>query len=950
MRTFFYCALAIVVLLIGFSDPASAQETKGKVVIVPVADLYKAGNGGWTAHGINNVGIGERVVMEAFATFNTASGKPVGEYHDVGLTVNSATWTFTSVPATSALVNTDIVDTAAAGSNNVYVYFQPDVAGVYEVSMTAVTDSGNAIATAKITAAKYVGIGMYNRTTQSIPNAKCATCHSAITGDYTQTNHASAMVRKMETDGGHYADYCVRCHATGHNGGTNGGFDDYATALGFSIPPNHVGLWDSLYTAAVVASAGGNDSLQTMLGMANIQCENCHGPAGNHAVQGAIPGDPGFANKDYMYKSFDSGVCAPCHGAPDRHPRYIQWQASLHSKSYVNGSSPFYMNRGSCARCHVGQGFVDETINGIPAPSAGYEDPSTIGCVTCHDPHDKTGKQHQLRRLTARDACTGCHTTRLSSYSGLHHSHQGQMVQGTDTKAFDGDFSETVQDVSGWELPGYLYTNSAHSTIEERCVACHMAPSPSFDPTYGTKDSLSTKLGGHTWAIHWDGGFPDDESKHMINDTGCKSCHDGLEFGPVSLTMVHESQGEIKALLDTLTNYLPLRSPTQSNPNLPKFPQDNSLTPIQKAAAYNWWFVNNDGSFGVHNHAYAKQLLESSLEQVKLGAGAAAIASIADVPGDQGHRVQVVWNKFPAESFSYNPVVNYGVWREDPQIGTKVTPKKNYTEMFQTATVGQQYSVSGLVWTYVANVPASDFAMYSYIAETLMDSSAGGAATTNFKVVGYSFNNASVYSSQPLAGYSVDNLPPLRVVEFAVNVGTNGATLTWKPNPEDMDVVNFLVYRGTTPNFTPGTPLTETTDRSFTDGAASGGTAYWYIIQAVDNAGNKGELSSPMGTTNVEQTDGLPTTFALGQNYPNPFNPSTTINFALPEAGTVVLSVYTISGELVNTLAQGEFPAGNFKVIWTGTDGNGAQVATGMYLYRIQSGSFTSVKKMILLK
>ena len=270
--------------------------------------------------------------------------------------------------------------------------------------------------------------------------------------------------------------------------------------------------------------------------------------------------------------------------------------------------------------------------------------------------------------------------------------------------------------------------------------------------------------------------------------------------------------------------------------------------------------------------------------------------------------------------------------------------------MFQSGVVGQQYSVSGFVWTFVASVPASDFAMYSYVAETLKDSAAAGTATTNFKVVGYATNNAAVYSSQPFGGYSVDNLPPLRVVEFAVNVGTNGAALTWKPNPEDMDVAKFLVYRGTTPTFTAGTPLTETTARTYTDGSVSSGQAYWYMIQAVDHAGNKGELSSPMGTTNVEQTEGLPTEYALGQNYPNPFNPSTTITFSLPEAGSVVLQVYTISGELVKTVTQGTFPAGNFKAIWNATDQNGAQVATGMYLYRIQTGNFSSVKKMILMK
>jgi hypothetical protein len=336
---------------------------------------------------------------------------------------------------------------------------------------------------------------------------------------------------------------------------------------------------------------------------------------------------------------------------------------------------------------------------------------------------------------------------------------------------------------------------------------------------------------------------------------------------------------------------------------------------------------------------------------VKLGAGAAQIASVKDVPGDQGHRVQVVWNKFPAESFAFNPVVSYGVWREDPQIGTKVAPRKNYTEMFQSGVVGEKYSISGLVWTYVANVPASDFAMYSYIAETLKDSASGGSASANFKVVGYAANSAAVYSSQPFAGYSVDNLPPLRVVEFGLNIASNDVVLTWKPNADDKDIVEYYVYRGTSAGSVPSFPLAKIKTRTYTDVGRGDGTPYYYYVRAVDQAGNQGEISTPARTVNVEQVGNeLPTVYALGQNYPNPFNPSTTINFALPEAGTVVLSVYTISGERVTTLVQGSFPAGTFHVTWTGTDNNGAQVASGMYLYRIQSGTFTSVKKMVMLK
>jgi formate-dependent nitrite reductase cytochrome c552 subunit len=102
--------------------------------------------------------------------------------------------------------------------------------------------------------------------------------------------------------------------------------------------------------------------------------------------------------------------------------------------------------------------------------------------------------------------------------------------------------------------------------------------------------------------------------------------------------------------------------------------------------------------------------------------------------------------------------------------------------------------------------------------------------------------------------------------------------------------------------------------------------------------------------TGIKALGPIPTTFALSQNYPNPFNPTTNIEFAIPQHETVKLEVYDILGRLVTTLANTDMPAGTYKVIWNGKDSNGQSVATGLYLYRLQAGSFTSVKKMLMLK
>ena len=86
------------------------------------------------------------------------------------------------------------------------------------------------------------------------------------------------------------------------------------------------------------------------------------------------------------------------------------------------------------------------------------------------------------------------------------------------------------------------------------------------------------------------------------------------------------------------------------------------------------------------------------------------------------------------------------------------------------------------------------------------------------------------------------------------------------------------------------------------------------------------------------------------QNHPNPFNPSTTINFAVPQAGEVKLAIYNLRGQLVQTLYSGVISAGQHSVVWNGTDFRGAKVASGVYVYRLQADGRSQVKKLLLLR
>jgi len=100
----------------------------------------------------------------------------------------------------------------------------------------------------------------------------------------------------------------------------------------------------------------------------------------------------------------------------------------------------------------------------------------------------------------------------------------------------------------------------------------------------------------------------------------------------------------------------------------------------------------------------------------------------------------------------------------------------------------------------------------------------------------------------------------------------------------------------------------------------------------------------------------LPTSFCLDQNYPNPFNPTTMINFTLPEAGKVTVTVYTESGQLVRTLVDREMATGRYMVVWNGLNQSGNLAATGIYMYRIIVQSkegktvFTETRRMTMFK
>ena len=119
--------------------------------------------------------------------------------------------------------------------------------------------------------------------------------------------------------------------------------------------------------------------------------------------------------------------------------------------------------------------------------------------------------------------------------------------------------------------------------------------------------------------------------------------------------------------------------------------------------------------------------------------------------------------------------------------------------------------------------------------------------------------------------------------------------------------------------------------------------------QSIIDAINAGALPKQTGDFSP-QLASVPDSYQLEQNYPNPFNPSTTITFGVPEASEVTLAIYNMRGQLIQTLHSGPIAAGQHNVVWNGNDSRGVKVASGVYVYRLESKGFVLSKKLAFMK
>ena len=587
-----------MVLLAVFAATGGAQTAlQGQLAVRALSQdditTYKLASTTERAGGLPTIGVGAATYLDALVDINVPADQIAG-----------VTWEFAGKPADS---KAEFADSPLTTYVPVYepsdrLIFQvagrkmlrADVPGVYNVKATITTvGSGTVTVSRMLTASTYMGI------------QACSLCHSngpaatpwSMVNSWQKTLHSQIFKDGMNgVASDHYSASCLGCHTVGYDAdpnAVNGGFDDVARTIGWTFP--------------TVLKPGVFDSLPDALkNVGNIQCENCHGPGSTHIRSG---GDPRL-----ITKTFDSGVCGQCHGAATHHIKTAEWNNSGHAIAPRDASGA---GREACVGCHTSAGFVGK-IQAAATVDTTY---NAISCQTCHEPHGETTPStnlHLVRTLnsvkladgtTVTNAgmgtlCMNCHQARQNAATyvantkgslryGPHHGPQADMLLGTNGYTY------------GKKIP-----SSAHGdVVEETCVACHMQTVDAADPVLG-------KVGGHTFKVTFAG---DSKSPQKDLVGTCQGCH-GPDITAVNFALMDYDgdgaidgvQTEVQHLMDKLALMLPPVGQAKTGLTI-----DATWTQPQLAAAYNYLFVQSDGSRGIHNTAYTVGLLKTSIADLQ---------------------------------------------------------------------------------------------------------------------------------------------------------------------------------------------------------------------------------------------------------------------------------------------------------------------------------------------
>jgi len=552
---------------------------------------------------------------------------------DAAAKVMTYTWSFVGKPADSK------VTLPKDAAKSATLQFMPDVPGAYMVSVALTYADGTKSpepAFMTIHAGTYVGVTAGN----------CKQCHPDKVEEWAKTGHATIFTDNIDNlrtpdVPTHYSETCVVCHTTGwYKGYTGmGGFTDVMSKTKWVMP-----------TFAEIDKGGNFAKMpKDLQNMANIQCEVCHGPAGEHVAGNGRP-----------QVSMDNGVCDTCHNGSSHHDKGLQLKNSAHSDATAAAwNTPTGPAEQQCVRCHSGAGYVtflDDPTN----PAAWDNSMQTVGCSTCHDPHSNANPW-QLRVVSKPVAlpfeitkdvglsatCFECHNSRTDPAKAVngsfpHYSSAAELLSDTGGVTYGKTAPNSPHGmmVGAAPIPNpaaaddpeaakFLFsaTDDTKGNIPGPCVVCHQWPgiTDKADPNY-------EKVGGHSFSTT----SPDGKFDYTA---ACKSCHGDQKTFDFTAKADYDGNGkvegvqdEVKGLLNVLWGALEkagMKKVDTGYPyaTLPKG-KDGKTDPKISNAWYNfrivygvmWGTDTGDGNQGaaqaVHNFKRSAWLLQQSYKDL----------------------------------------------------------------------------------------------------------------------------------------------------------------------------------------------------------------------------------------------------------------------------------------------------------------------------------------------
>lgn len=641
LKSIGWCAL--VLSAAAFVGGCSSSDGSGGpgAPAVNVAPVVKMSAEGLSDHELDDLDFaGLGLVRADFNQSSALYNVPVGLYayfranatdsEDDPLTY---TWVVTA-PDASDVPTADLPDTG----DDQAIYFLVEQTGSYTVELS-VDDGVNdpVVKTVTVTAGTWVGAGIVHNDTSppTISDSVCTGCHALGGGGFApdmftswlETGHATKVAKEL--DGSYYSESCLHCHTVGWDDlADNGGFDDLLATSPWTFPdPVGPGEYQNLI-----------DTDPALAALANIQCENCHGPASQHAAGG---------NPDFMSVSLDTGVCGQCHGEPWRHPRAVEWEYSGHSHEDAEAfthwddeeddpDTPDVDETGmvseSCAKCHSGRGYIEFAESfADPTWEPGVATPQVHSCAVCHDPHGNENPGNlrvvdstlvpatvngesdwaEVSGLGVSATCITCHNGRRTPASGRtpHYLLGGAMML-----AINGEeYGATIDNSYHGANLGLNLTVGDLVDEEFGCMTCHMAVSAVADQSLD--HSAKHKVGQHSLNMRYEGfnnvelscgrchtaWLTDDFNRPAYGDYDGNGTTEGIQVEVAGLLVALKA--EVIALgAEDLGRY-------------PYWDFDNvaeaDLASV-KSAIWNLEYVENDESLGVHNTGYAVGLLQVS--------------------------------------------------------------------------------------------------------------------------------------------------------------------------------------------------------------------------------------------------------------------------------------------------------------------------------------------------